>query len=145
MSQTPTSCPARSGRASFALGAGRAALATCWYAVVVAPDGQTALHRALRTPTGAWRFGEAVRGALQLATLPVACLLAALGRAHLARPAVAAVLANPPTVLLASLLAHDVGAALLAALHSLWTNATKGLIRPKAEAEQIEQAVPVSA
>lgn len=90
--------------------AGRAALLGTWYGIVVAPDAQTFLHRAINSRKGSLplRIWDGTRSLLQFASLPVAVASTAVGRTRLARVASLSVFVNPPTVLITALIVHDV-------------------------------------
>lgn len=88
---------------------GRGAFLSAWYTIVTAPDANAMLHRALTSHTGgvAWRTLDGTRSVLQFVTLPLAAVATALGRTRIARISSFAVFANPPTLLLTALIAHD--------------------------------------
>lgn len=109
MAPTAQICAPRRGVGSVALTLGKSVFFSAWYTVVTAPDANAFLHRALNSHTGqpVVRFLDGTRSILQFATLPIAAIAALLGRTRITRISSFLVFANPPTLLLSALIAHD--------------------------------------
>jgi hypothetical protein len=104
------------------------ASAAAWYSVVVLPEAQTVLHRQWHrtdlpphAPARALPFLSAL---FYASCLPLAVVLRAAGARAASSVALAAVAVNPPTVLVASVVASEivckVGHALRGAMRAAW-------------------------
>jgi hypothetical protein len=87
-------------------------LAAAWYSIVVLPEAQTMLHRQwhrtdvpAHVPNRAIPFVTAI---FYAASLPLAVTLRAAGAAGASRLAMSALVLNPPTLLLASVIASEI-------------------------------------
>lgn len=100
----------------------RTSLASLWYMVVAVPDAQTTIHREICAKNYPWyapkRIGHLLRGFVQLITMPLSIFFTITGKQNAANIASLAVLANPPSLLILSLLAYELSMSLASAFRA---------------------------
>lgn len=96
------------------LGNGIAAL---WYAAVVLPEAQTAIHRELHSPGKSWVAPRRILALMAsigyVASLPAAVVFQSLGCQTSKRIAMLPIVLNPPTLLIGTVLTAEVLGALV--------------------------------